>query len=174
MSGSITESGARARPRSEQSFKLQKPINTSTVVFFSGESSAAAAAMSDRQGPLKLQNRYAWNPDANREKNETVLLLLLLLPPLLCSTIFIINAACRPLEGTRRQVSPLLGDHRCLPSLQRPDWLETQVLLSLSFFFSMISRALLLVLLIGKNGVFFVVSICRYGKYQPLTEPAKW
>lgn len=46
--------------------------------------------------------------------------------------------------------------------------------LSVFFFFLMISRALLLVLLIAKNGVFFVVSICRYGKYQPLTEPAKW
>lgn len=34
--------------------------------------------------------------------------------------------------------------------------------------------ALFLVLFIGKNGVFFVVSIYRYGKYKPLIEPAKW
>lgn len=124
MSCSITESGlglglvlgpSRAStPKTHQ--HLHRRLLLRQIVG-GGGGNVGPAGSSEAPEPLRLECRR----QPREERNRTVLLLLLLFPPLLCSTILIINAACRPLEGTRRQVSPLLGDDRCLPSLQRPD-----------------------------------------------------
>jgi hypothetical protein len=129
--------------------------------------------MSKRQGPPKHQNSYAWKPNLGRKINETVSPLATRLPLLfflrfLSDLTAGIIVAQEP-GGRFRPLSEITGVcQRCRDQI---DWKRKYGALPPQYLGSFSSVECLLLMFLGP-----ICSslLCRYGKYKPIVEPAKW
>ena len=130
--------------------------------------------MSKRQGPPKHQNRYAWKPNLGQKINETVSPLPPLVPrpfaelvgrpnltvrnPRRCRSLGAGSVLCR-----RSPASASAAGTKSTGSAGGPHRLIGSIYSSVQFrLFSLLPRS------------DSFVSFCRYGKYKPIVEPAKW
>jgi hypothetical protein len=128
--------------------------------------------MSKRQGPPKHQNSYAWKPNLGRKINETVSPLATRLPLLVflefLSDLTAGTIAAQEPGGRFRPLSEITGVcQRCRDQI---DWKRKYGPLSPSVYRFISSFKSLLMLL----GPICSSPLCRYGKYKPIVEPAKW
>ena len=129
------------------------------------------SAMSKRQGPPKHQNRYAWKPNLNQKINETVSPLPPLVPRPFAELVGRPNLTVR---NPRRCRSLGAGSGLCRRSPASASGAGTKSTGSAggSHRFYRLVGVVSTVFVASRSDSF--ISFCRYGKYKPIVEPAKW